>query len=139
MSFNTRATRAPVTINGKTVSIVDLIAQMQAEAARGAAHIPPGGPGGFGGADSQVKPSRPSSYYVLPFGKHRGTPINEVPEDYLRWLISKDERAAAMLVRYPELRAEVEKHSAHRSRHWSARIGSGSWRRGLRIWSIYSI
>ena len=44
-------------------------------------------------------PERPS---VLPFGKHKGKPINEVPRDYLVWLIGN------ATIQKPGLREEIE-------------------------------
>ncbi len=48
----------------------------------------------------------------MPFGKHRGTPLSEIPTDYLRWLVSIDLR--------PWLRAavldELNLRAASRSR-----------------------
>ena len=33
---------------------------------------------------------RRSSQPTLPFGKHKGTPLSEVPSDYLEWFASAD-------------------------------------------------
>lgn len=39
----------------------------------------------------------------LPFGKHRGTPLEKVPTQYLRWVLSSVD-----LDRYPGLRPAIE-------------------------------
>jgi hypothetical protein len=39
----------------------------------------------------------------LPFGKHRGTPLEKVPTPYLRWVLSTVD-----LDRYPGLRPAIE-------------------------------
>lgn len=39
---------------------------------------------------------------VMPFGKHRGTPIKDVPKDYLRWILDN------VQVLEPTLKAKIE-------------------------------
>jgi Putative quorum-sensing-regulated virulence factor len=57
---------------------------------------------------TKVERVRPTTFYAIPFGKHKGMPLHEVPTDYLRWCLSKDERAAEMRARHPEFQAEAE-------------------------------
>ena len=44
----------------------------------------------------------------MPFGKHKGAPLKDVPADYLLWLADQDGFAE----RNPELSAYVEKNRA---------------------------
>ena len=58
----------------------------------------------------------------LPFGKHRGTPLEKVPTQYLRWVLSTVD-----LDRYPGLRPAIKArldlaHAVGGSPHTSARI-----------------
>ena len=41
---------------------------------------------------------------VMPFGKHKGTPLSEVPTDYLWWVIEGSE----VVDRYPGLAEAIE-------------------------------
>ena len=50
----------------------------------------------------QSTAARPHSGYAMPWGKHKGAPIHEVPADYLRWCLGN----ASNLT--DELRAEIE-------------------------------
>jgi uncharacterized protein (DUF3820 family) len=45
----------------------------------------------------------------LPFGKHKGTPLDEVPMNYLEWILAWEQ----LLPPWPELiRKEIERRSA---------------------------
>jgi len=45
----------------------------------------------------------PLDIKTMPFGKHKGKPLREVPRDYLRWLLAQDNLD-------PDLRASIEKY-----------------------------
>lgn len=47
--------------------------------------------------------ARPSSGYAMPWGKHKGKPIDEVPADYLEWALKNASNLN------DQLRAEIEK------------------------------
>lgn len=49
-----------------------------------------------------VQRDRPHSGYAMPWGKHKGAPIHEVPDSYLRWCLGN----ASNLT--DDLRAEIE-------------------------------
>jgi len=40
-------------------------------------------------AEARNSEGRVSGTYTLPFGKHRGKPLDDVPRDYLHWLIAQ--------------------------------------------------
>lgn len=42
------------------------------------------------------------SYSTMPWGKHKGTPLKDVPRDYLLWVLREADKAA------PELKAEIQ-------------------------------
>jgi uncharacterized protein (DUF3820 family) len=52
-------------------------------------------------ADSGV----PVSQTIVPFGKHKGKQISDVPRDYWEWWLAQDNQG-----KFPELRAAVELH-----------------------------
>lgn len=35
---------------------------------------------------------------VIPFGKHKGKPVEDVPSDYIRWLLENGERLSTALI-----------------------------------------
>ena len=48
---------------------------------------------------------------ILKFGKYKGTPLTDVPEDYLEWLISTDELLQAAKAEL-QRRYDIEEASA---------------------------
>lgn len=40
-------------------------------------------------AEAHASEGRCSGTYELPFGKHKGKPLDEVPREYLRWLVKQ--------------------------------------------------
>lgn len=43
------------------------------------------------------------SHDTMPWGKHKGTPLKDVPKDYLLWVLREADKAA------PELKAEIQR------------------------------
>lgn len=51
----------------------------------------------------------------MPFGKHKGEPVEDVPADYLEWFLGNVERIA------PSLQEEMEKQIAMKRGEGAAR------------------
>lgn len=43
--------------------------------------------------------------WIFPFGKHKGTPIGEVPADYLDWLDGQD-----WIDKHPNIKAYIKRN-----------------------------
>lgn len=51
---------------------------------------PDGGLGAQAGPGSETGPAATSDGWIFPFGKHKGKPIADVPDDYLDWVLAQD-------------------------------------------------
>lgn len=58
--------------------------------------------GGNGATMAPPAPGRPTTDFVMPWGKHKGAPLHLVPADYLKWLLANASNLS------DELRAEIE-------------------------------
>jgi hypothetical protein len=62
-----------------------------------------------------------SGYVVMPFGRHRGEPLDELPHSYLRWLLKQDLREPLRShLREEAQRREADEqdtHEAYRNQH----------------------
>ena len=56
-----------------------------------------------------IPPPTPPPPPVMPWGKHKGVPLADVPEDYLNWILKNAENMS------PELRAQIEQAQAARA------------------------
>jgi uncharacterized protein (DUF3820 family) len=67
----------------------------------------------LGRPNQQIRPvsvvAGPASSYRLPFGKHKGSPVNTLPDDYLQWLSTRDLREPLGSVVQRELHARGQK------------------------------
>ncbi len=73
---------------------------------------------------------------MMTFGKHKGTPVREVPVDYLRWFVQQDwsekylsckEKAVLFLYEIGELKLKAKKVKAKRCLEGWVRPDSKIW------------